>query len=55
MEKMQEKVDAYLYKQMYTTPADKLGNNDANEAIQAWVKENIIEDDIQEQIIIRIF
>lgn len=38
---IQEQIDSHLYTQLYTSPAARLGHNDANKLVEDWINDKI--------------
>jgi len=49
-----DKIDVFLYTQLYKTAPERIGNNDANDLIEIWTKGKIMPYGIEDQFIDRI-
>jgi len=50
-DRIDEKIDVYLYGSMYKTAAERYGHNDANELIELWIKGSITPFGIQDRFV----
>lgn len=40
-ENLKENIDVFLYSQLYISPASRLGHNDANKLVHAWIRDKV--------------